>query len=90
MAHELEPVGLDDEIALFVADVENWPETTIKKRDTNHLKFVRCIIHIGSQIDACRELYKILGDFTLGYTVGAQGKDGLPDIRRMIRDISDL
>ena len=89
LAHQLEPVGIEDGIASFAAKVEDWPGTTIKKRDSGRLKFVRSIIHIGAQIDACRGLYKILGDFTVRYTLGIQTKDGLPDIRRIIRDISE-
>jgi hypothetical protein len=30
LAHQLEPVGIEDGIASFLSEIENWPETTIK------------------------------------------------------------
>lgn len=85
LAHQLEPIGIEDAIAAFVEDIASWPNTTIEPDDSDHLKFIRCIIHVGSQLDACRALYKLLSDFELGIGRGLPARKVLTEIAKLIR-----
>ena len=87
LAHELEPVGIEDGLATFIKEIGDWPGAKIKKNEDIRLKFIRCIIHIGSALDTYRTMYKILGDFAAGYALAKDGRgEELAEIRRLISE----